>query len=1261
MKIFRQIQAVLAGLLLSGAVLPVALADDIEIYTSPAALSAAKNPNIMFIVDNSGSMQTELTVRKPYLETTDYAGSCERDGIYFVELGTELESIDCLDLKYKDNWFKRSALVCNHAVVEYDVDGVKLNPGVDGSLKTFGSFTDQFAHYDTSVSPGRWRELSIGNTSDRDFVVECLSDSGIHGSGSGNNKYIIDGAGFTSTAPADPEVPHPIWAGGNANLLLYDGNYLNYKKLPDSDAQVGTEIKSRLDLVKRAVEIMVRGNTQVNIGLMVFDTSSSGGVNSRKYDGGSIMYAVQDVSAPRENFFTDLKNLQPVAATQLSESYYEALLYYGGKKMDFGEDSAPPVTGEAKDGGTGKYLSPISSTCDANYIVVLTDGDPVADDVNNLRNDGSENRLKALTGFPLDVCNTDYTEGFTSGGQQADVDDDNRDVDGKNAAGEPSTVDNCLDELATWAQTQDVLEDDPTAPQTAGKQTIFTHTIGFDIRTTYVAPEDQDVPITVAADGAAAYADAEAAETERVRRAKAAVQLLKLTAKGGEGDYYGGETQEQLIAIFDDILAGALDVNTTFSSPAVSVNAFNRSTHLDDLYFTLFRPSTTKNSWKGNLKRYKLKFTDAGVAFIAGQDGVDAVSPTSGFFAEGASSYWSSGDGKLVEAGGAAGRLTATRNVYTITGAMTQRGTTGVYEPAVGDLTSGSNEVVESNTDLTDGLLNITGRSELLAGIPYRETLIDWISGLDVFSNYGAVDTVTDARLEMGDPLHAEPALVQYGTRTVAGKVVPDLVAYVATNDGYLHAIDTAEDKGTELFSFIPQELLSNLPEVMENSGGDKTYGLDGNVVAWIHDNNDDNEITTGASGDRVILYIGMRRGGRNIYAVDVTDRTSPQLLWAIKGGTGEYTELGETWSTVNVEKIKVAGTEKTVLIFGGGYDQGQDNAAIRSTDNVGRTIYIADAETGERLWSAVNTDMTYSIPARIKPLDISGDGYIDRLYAVDMGGQIFRFDINNTATPALSLSASITGARIADFAGATAADARRFYYPPDVALVDGPDGRYHGVLISSGFRAHPLNKTIHDRIYMFKDRNTGLLKSNTDYKYNPDTPTEVGYLTESHLKDVTNNLAGGDSGAEGNALADAARATELANITAAEGWYISLNDEDNAGAWIGEKGLAEPLIIEGIAIVTTFIPAEPSADSCTASEGTGRVYYLDILDATPAYPSDSDVRKERYVELKRGGIPPPPTVIITTEGVAGCIGTECPPLPVDLGSSKTYWYEVEK
>ena len=155
MKKFRQIKALVAGLLLSSAVVPVLMADDIEIYTTPNAASASANPNILFMVDNSLSMEATSWVKPDYDESVTYdaAGGCQTDGIYFVDDGRQL---DC-SLPNED-WFNRSALVCDHALVAYADDGTR-DPSQPGSLGLIGTYSDQLAQFNPVTK--QWSEFKI--------------------------------------------------------------------------------------------------------------------------------------------------------------------------------------------------------------------------------------------------------------------------------------------------------------------------------------------------------------------------------------------------------------------------------------------------------------------------------------------------------------------------------------------------------------------------------------------------------------------------------------------------------------------------------------------------------------------------------------------------------------------------------------------------------------------------------------------------------------------------------------------------------------------------------------------------------------------------------------------------------------------------------------------------------------------------------------------------------------------------------------------
>ncbi len=1168
------LKTALAGVILSVYSILPAVADDIEIYTSLGPSAVVSNPNIMFLVDSSGSMASTSRVKDYYDAGITYAGACLSGSIYFTASGSFPDCATSTD------YFDASANTCDHSVVGYNADGTKVTPGQDGSLLLVGTYSDQLAQYDPVGEV--WRGLSTATAAERAYKVECKSDSGIHGETSGgNNKYIKNTDGWTNGVPSDPANPHPIWYNSANNVQLFSGNYMNYFVDPgaDSGGAVPMGDVSFIEQVKHAVEVMVRGNTRVDIGLMRFD-----GANS---EGGAVLYPILNVGADRNDFFTRLQNkVDANGYTPLSETYYEAMLYFGGKDVDYGKFASPSnQTGTTENGNPTAYETPINSQCDLNYIVVLSDGSPTNDVL-------SAGRQANLPGFNTSYsCNT--------------VDDGDIWNDINN---------NCMPKLASWAFTDDVATRADIAAHD-GFQNIITHTIGFG-----------NIP----------------------DNAKA---LLQATADSSDkGEYYLAQSEAELIAAFNDIIAGMLAQNSTFSSPAVSVNAFNRATNLEDLYFTLFKPADGEH-WEGNLKKFKLEFA-AGIPFVADQNSDPAIATDTGFFKDTSVSYWTatadSPDGAETAEGGAASKIVLPRNTYTYAG--TYSGTAGVLTPSDGDLTSTANGLNDTNAGITDAMLGVTGYPTVLvdgADVAYREALLRWSYGEDIKDTDGDSD-FSEVRREMGDPLHAEPALVQYGMLTGG---IPDLVAYVATNDGYLHAFDTVT--GAENFAFVPQEMLPKLQNIFEDTGvNGKAYGLDGNVVSWIHDDNRDGTIA--GADDHVYLYFGMRRGGRYLYSMDVTDRNNPTLRWVLEGGTGDYAEMGQTWSAPNVVNIKMGGVERTVLIFGAGYDTAQDVLTTRGTDTMGRGIFIVDAESGELLWRAgpdggANlplTNMLYSIPARITPIDVDGDGYTERLYAGDMGGQLWRIDINNTASTSSVISAE--GGRIADLAvDGSVNHNRRFYNSPDAAVIlEEGKAPYISIVAASGYRAHPLQTDTYDRAYMIRDTNVY------------DVPASYTTLYETDLFDTTNNAIGEGST---QTIVDTAKL----DLSTAQGWYITFNEMN--GDFVGEKALSEPLILDGVAVFTTFIPASAglTSNSCKANDGTGAIYFVNVVDGTPTDDNtndDSKTREDRRILLARGGIPPTPRVIITKDGIPTlCVGTECSKAGEVGTTQKMYWYEVEE
>ncbi|SFN45203.1 PilC/PilY family type IV pilus protein [Marinobacter pelagius] len=713
--------------------------------------------------------------------------------------------------------------------------------------------------------------------------------------------------------------------------------------------------------------------------------------------------------------------------------------------------------------------------------------------------------------------------------------------------------------------------------------------------------------------------------------------LLSDTAEAGKGNYYRADEQEGLEAAFDKIYEAVRAQGTTYVSPGVAINTFDRLNHLNTLYYALFQ-SDKGAIWDGNLKRYKLEIRkdSAGknVAVIVDANGNAAIDNTTGFFKETARSWWSPvADGPDVSLGGAASQLpaiTENRKVYSN------------LDSRRSDLTNSKNHVIVDNVTGADfGDTSLTG-VEL-------EKVVNWTRGVDVNDEDGDSDT-TDARKLLADPLHSVPQLVIYdATATPQATTI-----YYGDNQGFIHAVDGRT--GDSQFSFIPRELLKNQPAMMNSTDtSSKVYGMDGSVVKWVHDEDVDGAINSSDS-DFVHIFSGMRRGGKSYYALDVTTPTSPSLMWSITGGSGGtsgFEELAQTWSTPVKTRIRQGNSLTDVLIFAGGYDVDQDDATVRTADDEGRALYIVNANDGSLIWWAGATDsgadlelseMQYSIPASPKVLDVNGDGAADQVYVGDMGGQIFRFDIGVTGK---NDSLHVTGGRIANLAGDTAASNRRFYHTPDLFGLKIGGKRYLGLVMGSGYQAHPLDTTVEDRIYMMK------IEAVSSAPIDPDDETETTVLyqtlTESDLYDATDNKIQQDD-------SETVRTEEATKLAGKKGWYIRLTND-------GEKVLSESTTVNNEIYITTYEP-KASTNPCFPPTGTSRMYHLSAFNGTAVrnydgVGSDSELtREDRYVELSTAGLPPTPQRMRVDDTDVICIGTECQTIETVKGVVETYWYE---
>ena len=84
------------GLTLSMAIGAPAYADDTELLVANANSVGADKPNILFILDSSGSMRTIERTQEPYNASFDYPGNCASNKYYWAASGDKRYFWHCL-------------------------------------------------------------------------------------------------------------------------------------------------------------------------------------------------------------------------------------------------------------------------------------------------------------------------------------------------------------------------------------------------------------------------------------------------------------------------------------------------------------------------------------------------------------------------------------------------------------------------------------------------------------------------------------------------------------------------------------------------------------------------------------------------------------------------------------------------------------------------------------------------------------------------------------------------------------------------------------------------------------------------------------------------------------------------------------------------------------------------------------------------------------------------------------------------------------
>lgn len=677
-------------------------------------------------------------------------------------------------------------------------------------------------------------------------------------------------------------------------------------------------------IARRVLKDMVLQTKKARQGLMTFNTHSSRTGDGVPLSRGHSDKLLVDFAPGCDSFFPVLQsnyeanqaellekidNVHFQGGTPLGTTLVSACQYISGTQSRFKNDvkvknltgvnysdtNIPDRTGNA---------DTMCVSCQKNVIAVITDGLPSGD--------GAPCRIGKYPSTNASPCSSN--------------------IHGR---------DDVLDSVADFCFSED-LRPESTMP---GKQNATIHTVGFDV----------DAPI-----------------------------LAHTAAKGG-GVYYKAADATELRSALTSIVSDVNKRATSFSVASVTTVQTRGVTYA---FVPRFRPSA-QGLWEGHMYRFKL-FAE----FTTGCGKNDLEGPwIADKLKRNPNKNDSCNDVYLIDANN--DFITETDDGEYVLADTTQAWTEDgwpprvPHEPAVpvwnaatelanrnistdprriytvvdldGDGVLAPDEMIEFNEANVDHLVSKLGLDDTLctqlgirAGKNYTTRkacaldVIRYVRGLDVFDENNNNNTNEMRAKPLGDIFHSSPVLVTNPVRredcdlglatqclatlyspeaTPNGQVAYD--AYVQThkerdhfllvgaNDGMLHAFhagawvngddpdtEVVETRhlslgtGRELWAFIPPDLLPKLRRLVGQTGRHELF-VDGTAMVrdiWV-----DSAVNPGqkdGSEYRTIAVVGERQGGRSFFALDITNPAKPDFRWINPPpGDTRALEAGESWN----------------------------------------------------------------------------------------------------------------------------------------------------------------------------------------------------------------------------------------------------------------------------------------------------------------------------------------------------------------------------
>jgi type IV pilus assembly protein PilY1 len=1202
-------------------------ADAAETDISNTPISTASNtvvkPNVMFILDDSGSMDAGYSPDAAAdFDSGEYGSrSSHCNGMYYNPAITYTPPVDANGVSYANSNFTDAWR-----------NGFKTSEGKTNLTNSY-----YFTYTGSSPTLGFTYDSS-GNVIDTGFYKECDSNVGSAPGYGKFTKVTID-----ANASAAVKTNFANWysyyrtrmltmktAAGRAfrdigsnyrvgySTISYKGtdstnnNFLKiadfdttqkasfYSKLYKAEPTSWTPLRGALSKAGRiyagklltGADDPVQYSCQQNFTILSTDGYWNTNEETSSYGpyqiDGQTSVGNQDASLDRPYYDGSISTTVTKTVTT-TEAYTTSSCFSGRSRI---LSTPATTTRTVKTGSNGTVISDVTSgptTGSATVVVGCTE-------TNSIRALQSPNpSVPVVTTTPTDVSGPSNT--------LADVAAYYYNIDLRNAA-----LGNCTGALGADI---DVCKDNVSGSGTDTKATqhMTTFTLGLGVNGKLVYAENY------ASGGSADY-------TEIVNGTKnwpdpiandgpERIDDLWHAAVNGHGTYFSAQNPDSLVSGISKALAGV----SARTGAAASAATSNLEPVTGDNF--LFLPLYRTLKWDGDLQ-------------------AKTVDPSTGAVSNAIS--WSAKEKLDLQVGA----TTDSRTIYTFDGGASNKlkefRWTNLDDTEKGYFNNICSPTAKLSqcTDSSTGTNLTQDQKNMIPG----ENLVNFIRGQSGFEEQGgnANPIYRDREHVLGDIIGSQPVYVKKPTFSYADENYAAFrdnvqnarlaMVYVAANDGMLHAFEATTGQatsGTEKWTYIPPTVMPNLYKLADkNYATNHQYYVDGSPTIGDICPKAPNQ-TCAANEWKTILVGGFNAGGKGYYALDITDPSSPKALWNYS--VSDDADMGLSFGNPIITKRR-DGT--WVVVFTSGYNN-------TGGDGKGH-LYVLNANTGTRLLKLSTTAGSSATPSGLAKINAWVDSVTDntakRFYGGDMLGNVWRFDTDDRIDPA-GREATL----LAELGNVSPVGIQPITIKPeltevsyggiDYAVVSVGTGRYLGV--------SDLSDTSLQSIYALKDNlaATGLGKVRT-----------AGVLVRQTLNSYANGTA---------------RTTSVNPVDwgTKSGWYIDLNPNNESPGERVNVNMEQQLSL------LTVAGNVPENNACTVG-GYAWLYSFDIKTGQYVPGSANNMAGRRLTEnallagLKTIKLDSGKTITLVTDTGGKITGYDDPSSnPGGAGAKRISWREL--